>query len=333
MSLSHESAHDDQLVRYLLGLLTEEEAENVDALCVADDETASRLQALENDLVDGYVSGTLSGPSLTQFQRVYLTSSRRREKVRFAESLHEMANRIPAPLSSDRASNAVQVAGSRPRSRGTRWFERLAWPVNTGWGLAAAAGVVLVVVGLLECQALQLRHELQAVQGERQALVQRAQDLAQRLGEEQAASTETARQLDQVRGELTDAARTVPDTRLVAQPPGVLAAMLLLPQMRSAGPIPTLVVPPRAQTAAFDLLLEPSEFRTYQVLLRNPATNDVVWRSERLTPASSGRARMVSIAVPVRVFKTQHYAFELSGVSDGGAADAIAGYAFRIVLR
>jgi len=103
--------------------------------------------------------------------------------------------------------------------------------------------------------------------------------------------------------------------------------------MRSAGPVPTLVLPAGARTAGFDLLLEPSDFRQYQVTLRDPATNRLLWHSERLTPASSGRTRTLAIAVPVRVLKASYYSFALEGVNEEGGTDTLAGYAFRIVLR
>lgn len=326
MSLSHERAHDDQLVRYLLGLLNEEEAEKVDALCVTDDEIADRLRALENDLVDGYVSGTLTGPSLQQFQRTYLTSPRRREKVRFAESLLR-ATRLDPAAAPERTSSVMLG-----RIRG--WVEPLFDRPNAGWGLAMA-GTLLVLLAMLQIQSIRLRQELQDVQSDRLAMAQRAQELAREIVEQRSASAETASELERVRDALTDAVRMTPVHGARDDQPGMLAAMLLLPQMRSVGPVPTLVVPPRARTAAFDLQLEPSDFRQFQVVLRNPATSDIVWRSDRLTPSASGRTRTVSIAVPVRLLKAQHYAFELSGAGDasGGGGDPIAGYAFRIVLR
>jgi anti-sigma-K factor RskA len=335
MSLSHESARDDQLVRYLLGLLTEQEAEEIDALFVADDEMAGRLQALENDLIDEYVSGTLTGQNVQQFERVYLATPRRREKVRFAETLLQITTRIAAPspgasreATRERSPVEVPTARGRPRAR---WYERLAWQPNTGWGLAMAATLLIAVVGGLQLRAMRLRAELQVVRTEHAALEQRARELVQQLGDQHAISAGAASELERIRGALAEAARTVPE-----QPgadPGVLAAMLLVPQMRSVGAVPTLVVPRRAHAAAFDLQLEPSDFMQFQVTLRDPATSGVLWRSARLTPVSSAGRRTVSLVVPVRVLQAQHYAFELAGVAPGGTADAIAGYAFRIVLR
>jgi hypothetical protein len=333
MSLSHDFARDEQLVRYLLDLLSEEDTERLDALCLADDEVAGRLQAVENDLVDSYANGSLAGTTLSHFQRVYLTSPRRLEKVRFAQSLLRLTQ-VPSVSAEPKVSAAPKPAPApvRPRTQGGgRWFERLVWPAYAGWGLAAAT-VLLVALGVLQYRTTRLRAELQVVQIERESLHQQARELAQQLGDQRVASAEAARELERVRTTLAESMRASA-AESSSRPPEVLAAMLLQPLMRSSGPIPTLVVPAHARTAAFDLQLEPAEFRHYQVTLRDPATNAIAWRSNRLAPAQSGPARTVSLAVPVRVLKAQHYSFELSGLRDTGAGEPLAGYAFRIVLR
>ena len=51
---------DEQLVRYLLGSLDEQDTERFDELSVSDDEFAGRLQAVENDLIDAHARGELS---------------------------------------------------------------------------------------------------------------------------------------------------------------------------------------------------------------------------------------------------------------------------------
>ena len=85
MSLLREPGLDDQqLVRYLLGLLSDEDAERLDELSIADDGLAWRLRAVENDLIDRYVGGTLDGETLERFESFYLSSERRRQKVKFA---------------------------------------------------------------------------------------------------------------------------------------------------------------------------------------------------------------------------------------------------------
>src|SRR5215468_4277162 len=88
--------NEELIVQYLLGSLSEEETESFDELCFVDDEFAERLSAVENDLVDTYVRGELSGPKLERFDSHYLESPRRRGKVKIARAFQIHAGKAVA---------------------------------------------------------------------------------------------------------------------------------------------------------------------------------------------------------------------------------------------
>ena len=90
--LGHE---DRQLVRYLLGMLSDTDAERLDEQSIVDDEIAARLRSIENDLVDAYVCGTLEGELRERFESFYLASSLRRERVKFARGFLNAVDRLP----------------------------------------------------------------------------------------------------------------------------------------------------------------------------------------------------------------------------------------------
>ena len=123
--------YDDQrVVQYLLGSISDEEANRLDELSIANDEFAERLRAVEDDLVDAYVRGHLSGDSLDRFQSHYLASPYRREKVRFAESLLALCDRAPAaPRQSEQTARQ--------------------WWFSPAWTFAAAACLMLLACGSL----------------------------------------------------------------------------------------------------------------------------------------------------------------------------------------
>src|ERR1700721_1918691 len=103
--------YDDQLlIRYLLGLLTPEETERLDELSIASDDFACRLRDVENDLVDAYASGELSGETLTRFQSSYLSSAEGRERVRFAEALLANGSRAAAAPARNAAVGSTAAA-------------------------------------------------------------------------------------------------------------------------------------------------------------------------------------------------------------------------------
>ncbi len=112
--------------RYLLGPMTEEEMTQVEERYFSDPDLFARLEAVEEDLVDDYVRGNLSGAERGRFEQSYLNSPQRQEKVRFARLLQQYL--------AEQEARAPEVA---KRARAPMWL-----PMR--FPLAAAAAIVLV---------------------------------------------------------------------------------------------------------------------------------------------------------------------------------------------
>ena len=177
---SHELVHDGQLVRYLLGLLSDDEAERVDRLSVSSDEVAWRLRIAEDDLVDAYVRGTLDGEAIERFESFYLSTERRRQKVTFARTFVA----------------AIDRRGGSPKSPSLR---RATVPRSwKAWRLAAAAAMLLVA-GLALREYLRLRTDLTVAQSVSTGLSSRARELERQLNDARQADAETTRELESIR--------------------------------------------------------------------------------------------------------------------------------------
>src|SRR5580765_7224603 len=108
MSLPDKPAQADELVQYLLGLLPPEDAERLDEASIVDDDVAARLRSVEDDLVDAYVRGALTGETLTRFESHYLLSPRRRQHVAFAgRFLRAVDQKTPVGAVAGRGSTAL----------------------------------------------------------------------------------------------------------------------------------------------------------------------------------------------------------------------------------
>jgi hypothetical protein len=333
MSPHDSSSDDEQLVRYLLGLLTDEEAERLDELSIANDEFAWRLHAVEDDLVDGYVSGSLGGDVREQFERSYLASDRRREKVRVAEALLRVGRAPTAPGGRTGASISVRTplaSDAPPRTRAWRVSRDRFVTRSSRWGLAAAALLLLGASALLLVNGSRLQRRLDEARVDRAALERRVQELEQQLREQQSASAGAASALERIRGELARATKP-------AEPPGgntgvMATAVLLYPQTRAAGDVPMVSLTPGIESVAVDLFLESPDFSQFQAALRNPATGATIWRSGQVAPSVASASRVVRIVVPARVLKAQHYSVDLSGVG-AGDPELLGSYVFRVVRR
>src|SRR5467141_1144885 len=114
--MSEQRHIDPATEEYLLGTLSEAEAERLDELSVMDREFAEALNVAEKELVDAYVNGELRGSRLGQFKAYYLASPLRREKVEFAEAFQVFAEKNAATEAA-----AIDSAGSKAKQKRAGW--------------------------------------------------------------------------------------------------------------------------------------------------------------------------------------------------------------------
>ena len=101
-------------------------------------------------------------------------------------------------------------------------------------------------------------------------------------------------------------------------------------QARGPGEIATVAAPPGTDRVAFRLELEANDFPAYEVALKNPATNQILWRSGRLKAASQGDMKAVSVTLDASSLQPRNYTFELTGIPARGAPEIVSGYSFRV---
>ena len=292
---------DDHLVRYLLGALPADEVERLDEQTFVDDELAERLRRVEDDLVDSYAAGTLTGERRQRFELFYLASPRRRSKAAFAKGLRGAIER------SMQQPGAVQDRATQP----SRDIWRPSW-----WPLAAAA-VCILTVGVLTLQNRALRRDLRETARQFADANERAAAASQQLTTERKAAA-AAQQA------LVDA-RTSPVLAAVA--------LVLLPQTRGVTPVSVLAVPPGSSTVPLNLRLEAPGGTSYDVALRDPASNRAVWRSPPLAPQRMRNSSMVPVSLPAGLLKPQHYTLDLFELRSGNAAEFVSSYAFEVVRQ
>jgi hypothetical protein len=294
MASADNQTYDDWLLtRYLLGALGEDETERLDELSITDDEFATRLKAVENDLVDAYAKGELSGETLERFSSFYLASESRRERVGFAETLQVLM---------DRAGSASPKTAPAARPPG----------FALAWGFAAPACLLLLIGAYLLNDNLRLRNRVMRAEATRVALQQHEEALSRQL-EEQLQATDTKLRADR-------------ESRQ-SEPPRTFA-LVLLPQTRGGGPPSVIAILPGVDRVDFQLQLESDDFPAYQVALKDPATTRIIWRSGRLRATSGGAIKIVSVSLPARLLKPQNHDIELIGIPAGGLPQFIGSYAF-----
>jgi hypothetical protein len=314
MSSQDERAYDDRLLaRYLLADLSPDETERLDELSIADNECASRLTAVENDLVDAYVREELSQVDTESFRSSYLSSAKRRQKVEFAETLLALEKRAVARAvqpSSNVASRTEAPARSRAWS-----FPPLTRLVPI-WGFAATALAMLLVAGYLLRANFVLREQVNQAREHQKAIDQLAQQLEQQVSELNADAESQRQKSSQVN---PNELKTV--------------ALLLPPPTRGPGSLAALSVPAGTNVAVLLLGLESDDFPHYRATLKDSTGNRVLWSSPILEASSVGSTKAVSVSFPAGLLKHQTYIAELTGIPSHGTPEVVGSYPFRVVLE
>jgi hypothetical protein len=114
----------------------------------------------------------------------------------------------------------------------------------------------------------------------------------------------------------------------------VIATFLLNAITRGPGDATTVAIPGGTTAVTLRMAPEATEFARYRAVLKDPASDRIVWRSAELTATGAGDAKTVSATVPVALLTPRTYVVELSGSPAAGSAATVAGsYAFRVVLQ
>jgi tetratricopeptide (TPR) repeat protein len=121
--------NEELLTRYLLGELTEAENSRLEERYFADNSLYDELGALERDLIDRYVQIDLSDYEKEQFEKHFLSTPKRQQKLNFARALNSYI------LKETERSEPSYTAHKQAR----QWF---LFPVSS---LKLAASIIIVL--------------------------------------------------------------------------------------------------------------------------------------------------------------------------------------------
>lgn len=317
MCAAQEQNDNDQLLtRYLLGELTADEQDRLDDLSITDDEFALRLRSAENELVDAYARGELSGEIVHCFRTVYLSSPERRQKLRFAQALSDLKVFTPDVL-----VTAEQDISSLGLATASRWGVFSTPRRSFQRGFACAAAVLLLAASYLVLRNSNLQKQLTAAEQQNTSLDNRMHELQMQLEEQRAANAKALDTQSQTVQQKSTA-------KLLSS-----FAVLLLPQTRGVTQPVTLAIVSGAELLALRLSLESNEFPQYSAALRNPATNLLLWRSSPLEIQTGAKGKSVLLTLPAQILKEQNYALELYGIPANASPEFVSTYSFHVVFR
>jgi hypothetical protein len=329
-----ETIDEKQMVRFLLGDLSEESRLKLEDRFFKEDRFYQELLAIQEELADDYVQDKLSASERAQFEKHFLRSARRRERVEFAAAFSEALSR-PESL-----APVLQFK--------TPWWQSLlafVRPQRAGmvWGGAVVAFVLVIGTVWLAVENRRLSGSLEQARQEQGAANDRIRtseaEAAQRereLKEELAALREQGGELEtmiqQKQRELEALRRSKRATE--AQPTSSqIAAFILAPGLTRGTDEPEkVIIPSGVESVQLQLDLEREEdYPSYLAEVRT-ARGNLAWSKGGLTVHQTSYGHAVTVKIPARLLSTGEYEVGLKGVRKG-KLEAIGYYYFISLSR
>jgi hypothetical protein len=110
-------------------------------------------------------------------------------------------------------------------------------------------------------------------------------------------------------------------------------AFVLWPRTWGAGNDAAVVVPSGTDVVTFDIRLESHEFSRYAITVKELVTNQIVWRTNRVTVKSTADHASVIAVIPAKILKPRHYTVDLTGRNPEGGLELISRCPFELLAR
>jgi hypothetical protein len=302
---------DSTMMRYLLGDLPEAEKAALEENYFNDPQVFEQVVQVENQLLDAYVRGQLTQSIRNRLEAHYLADPGRRERLKFARTFVGTLDQV-------NSSGLVAVSTTAEQS----WWHSLipSWPARQ-WAMASfvAAASLLILFGFfwLLSTNRRLRRELQAAEAQRSSEIQRKNELAQQIIDEQKRADQLATELERVRTQAKPQ-----ETPASPAAPAVVSLILTVGGFRGSdsGAPPKLVIPAGTKQARLQLNLREPNYRSYQVVVQSVGGVEVLNR-QGLQPRATSSGNALVLMVNTSQLVSGDYVLTLRGRADGELDD------------
>ena len=311
--MNHHTAEEKQLCQYLLGKLAEDVQRRLEEKLMTQANLLEQLEVLEDELIDEYLRNALSDKDREGFEKHFLLSPERHQKLRFAQAF--------------RSYVAVANEGTEKEPSKSSLWQTL-WATLRTQSPALSYGLPVAVLGVfLGCLWMagtiqRLHTEVAQVRTEQGSLQQREQQLQQQLEAQRLRSVELEQQL---------ALAQPQDKKLPENLSARLVALVLTPGLvrDSSGSMKRLTV--SSETRLVELRLELGDYKydSYRVVLQDEEGSEILTRN-KVQPERSGSSQVLVLTLGAKDLPRGDYSLKLSGASKSGEFEPLVSYTFRV---
>lgn len=314
--MSRRAREETLMRRYLLNELSSVQRDQVEQRFFQDPEYFDELATLEEELVDDYARGGLSPEERQRFEKEWIISPERRERVDAAKALFGILRE------ESRSTRPGMVAAVPVRKARVAGFQ---------WALAAATFIMALGALWLVPERSRLRDDLRDARERQTRLERSTEELRRRLESERMRNSELNELLRRERASSSSLQQGV-EAR--TPEPGVVALVLPTGVTRSGADQRPLIVPAGATLVRLqvDIPGDRHSGRLHAVL-RTPETTNI-WSQDVVLPErAAARTARLSVPIPSPVLPDGDYILTVQTYLPNGDREDLTSRAFRVVRR
>lgn len=313
--MSQQSSRQEVAKRYVLGTLSDAERDGLEQTYFSDNAEFDEIEIAEDELVDAYVRGKLTGDDRRRFEKLASSSKRLGERIAFAKVLSQKTASSVSP----------EVVPQRNRWRDLFFGQ----PSRLAFGL----GVLLVLLGGLFVVGawLQIRQRSESIAAREAALEEQRRQIDRQAAESKSSNEQWQNQLRSQEVELQERERAAQEGTGAGQTPvGLVASLILRPgATRSEGGRSEATLTQNTSRIKFTIDLADSDSRRYRVSVIT-AELKAVTKPRVLTPRKASSGDFLILEIPAQGLSAGDYYVRVEGLSPSGESVSSNDYQFRL---
>lgn len=312
-----------QMMRYLLGELSEEENIRIEQQFFADNRYFEELLAVEDALIDDYVRGFLSQDEYDRVGKMLSTSPQQLQQVEFSRHLIDFISKG----SRGGATSLLSV-----RRAPSRWWRLPELIAGRGLQVSLAALIIAVAAGLVMLLwNLKLHNRLERIEANQESLELRGRELQQQVEAQKDNNESLLAELEDERNRRERAEQELAESQH-SRPGTSPAAILLLAHdvfLKGGGRSETVNIRPGTQRLRIGISLDSrDDYKSYNVIIKTVEGREV-WNGNSIR-ARKGDALRINLSLPAPLFAEDDYVLTLKGQKENGDFVDIHDFPFRV---
>lgn len=334
---------NEKIIRkFLFDEMTEEERFNFEERFLLDEDLFEQVKASEDDLIEKYVRGWMDTVESSKFEKHFLTTKSRRERVEFSRQMIEKVSEL-------KEQPVIVKKNAEETSDESIWNKLAALFFTPKFAMAGALGLIIVAFGgwILFQNFGDGNNEFVKTQTPTPTVPPTPSELPKNnqndsvdnnVNSQENVEDNSQKPVDNTNENINKAPRKTPKPKPTIKktptpkrtppirktaPNPILA--VFAGSVRSGGKINVLKLPKNAKGATLQLNLESVDYKIYQAKLTD-ADGNVLFQRGNLKP----RGKRINFNIPAKNLKNGDYIINLFGKNDSGENESVADYQIRV---